>query len=87
MVPRDPLVHVPPHPLDRVAVRAVLRQEMQLDPIAMIPQVDNHFLAAVALRVVADDVDLAVPSQPDPQVVQVRQEHRYVPPPVSVGPR
>ena len=32
----DPLVHVPPHPLDRVAVRAVLRQEMQLDPIAMI---------------------------------------------------
>ena len=60
MVPGDLLVQVPPHPLDRVAVRAVRRQEVQLDPIPVLPQVDRHRLARVELGVVADHVDLPV---------------------------
>ena len=45
MVPGDMLVQEPPHPLDRVAVRAVRRQEVQVDPVAVLPQVDRHRVA------------------------------------------
>jgi hypothetical protein len=41
---------------------------MDLDPLAMVPEVDLDLLAVVALGVVADAVDLAVPAQPAPQI-------------------
>src|SRR6516225_5989433 len=78
MIARHFLMQVPPDPLDRVAVRAAPWQELQLDPIPMIPEVDHHRLALVELGVVADHVDLPVPSQPTPQVVQVGQEQGLV---------
>lgn len=80
MVAGDLVMKVPPHALDWVALRAVCRQEVQVDPLAVLPQVDRHRLARVALRVVADHVDLPVVSQPAPQVVEVRKEQRRVSP-------
>ena len=80
MVPRHLLMQVPPHPFDRVVVRAAARQKVQLNSVLMIPQVGHHLLAAVKLRIVADDVDLLVPSQPMAQVVQVGQEQSRIPP-------
>jgi hypothetical protein len=39
MIASDLVMKVPPHPLDRVAVRAVLRQQVQLDAVPVLPQV------------------------------------------------
>src|SRR5208337_1303050 len=68
MVPPDLFVEVPPYPLERIAFRAAGHQEVQLDPITMVPEIDLDLVAIVALRVVADDVDLAIPAQPAPQI-------------------
>src|SRR5512135_1964786 len=57
MISRDFFMQVPPDPLDRVTVRAAARQEVQLEPLAVIPQVDHYRLAPVELGIVADDVD------------------------------
>src|SRR6516162_3420090 len=71
MIAGDPVMQVPPHALDRVAVRAVLRQEVQVDPVAMLPEVYRHLVAGVAFGAVADDVNPAVAAESKPQVVQV----------------
>jgi hypothetical protein len=48
MISRDFFMQVPPDPLDRVTVRAAARQEVQLEPLAVIPQVDHYRLAPVS---------------------------------------
>jgi len=74
------VLHLAEHRLGLVQLRAVRRREVQVDPASVLPQVDRHLVARVALRVVADHVDLSVASQSAPQVVQVCQEQRRVPP-------
>src|SRR5882757_4090728 len=80
MVAGDLVVKVPPDPLDRVAVRAVRRQEMHVDPVPVLPQVDRHLIARVAFGVIADYVDLPVMTQLPSQVVQMRQEQSRISP-------
>src|SRR5512133_883462 len=49
MVPRDLLMQMPPHALDRVAIRAVCWQQVQIDPLPVLPQIDRHRLAGITL--------------------------------------
>jgi hypothetical protein len=79
MVPRDMLPHQPPDPFHRIGVRAVRRQHLQLDPIAVLPEVDPHFVAVMELGAVADHMDLPIAPQPMPQVLQMGQEELRIP--------
>src|SRR5512135_2710486 len=80
MIPGDVLMQVPPHPLDRVEVRGVGRQQVHLNPPLPLPEVLDHLQAGVTARIVADHVDLLVPPQPPPQLVQVLEEQGAVAP-------
>lgn len=68
------------HPPDRVAIRAVRRLEVEVDPLAVLVQVHRHLIAGVTLRVIANDVDLAITPQPASKLIEVLQEYRRVPP-------
>src|SRR5438067_2357243 len=63
MIPRDMLPHQPPDPLHRVGLWAVRRQEVEIDPIPVLPQIDRHRRAAMELGVVADHANVESPVQ------------------------
>ena len=80
MVAGDLLVRVPPDTLDRVQVRGVLGQKVNHDPIAVLGQVLMNRPAVMQDRVVADNVNLPIASQPCAKVVQVPDEQDRVAP-------
>lgn len=51
---------------------------MQVDPIAVVVQIHRHLVTGMALRPVADHVDLLIPPQSRAEIVQVRQEQLRV---------
>src|SRR5262249_51543709 len=82
MVACNGVVQPPPHPLHGVALRRILGQEVQLDPVAVLVQELTDLPAAVELGVVADDVDLSVAAQAVAQLAQVPREQG----PIALGP-
>src|ERR1700735_4575263 len=78
MISRDLFVEMPPNALDRVVVRGVRGQQVDLDPVLVLPQVFDHFMTGMEPRVVADHVDLLVAAEATPEVVQVLDEQGTV---------
>jgi len=71
---------MPPNALSRIGFGRILGQEMQRDPPVILSQVLAHGLIVMENGVVTDDVDLAVATEPRPQVLQVSNEERRVAP-------
>src|SRR5688572_15766425 len=56
MIPGDVLMEVPPHALDRVVVRRVAGEQVNLDPALMLPAVLDHFVVGMEAHVITDHV-------------------------------
>src|SRR5467141_3357356 len=74
VVSGDVCMHLPPHALDAVVLRAVRGQEVQHEPAGMLTQELLHASTGVNAVVVEDQVDTRRPPMPSLELLEERQE-------------